>query len=152
MNMSVILSTSKYVADKRFSELCGLKNMHFPICIAKMIFLFYNINEKVEHDISQSIKNMAELVSIDSTRKTIYIGKKEKCLGLLDYKEEGNHEQANDFFSLWNKTDCLLFEQQVFIGDTLIFSLLCFWIEDSWLFKKILPGCFFINFNEGLRS
>ncbi len=146
-NVNVVLTTLRNI-NMSFSEIDTFSKFelpllnNIPLCIAKMIVPYVNGNDYfIEQTRAATIKRFVykmELININSSKKTVYIGSP-KTKPMIEYKSENACEQENAFFRLWDKTTAFVFEFQCFMSNNpeshdgaLFFSLRGLGIKNSW--------------------
>ena len=144
-NINVALSTSKYCLSIGSDE---YQKLDIPICVASQGILMYggnnSENEAIEHQLCETTLSMAKMVSIDTEKRTVFIGVDPADLetALVDYEEPNASETALSFFKRWKELDgIMLFEFQV-IGNTgnFRYAIRGLWVRDHWDFIKALPS------------
>jgi hypothetical protein len=88
--------------------------LNMPVCLANMSMAFFGWNnvEREELNLAKICQAMAQIVVVDSEKRTVYIG--ESLIGpqtsLIEYTDVNGGECSKEFFRRWDETHEMFFE------------------------------------------
>jgi len=134
----VALSTTAFTILSNFGEKESqeIREMEVPICSVMMstqLFEGKSIMQKAF--MMADAKDMAETISIDHDKQSVYIGKSslEETDALVDYTHKGGGKPPKEFFKRWKEKQTLMFEFDVLnYKKENVFCIRGLWILDGW--------------------